>query len=68
MFTENFERRHDLQRVLERANFSFLLLLVVGPLAVLLSRFSAKMLPIEKLFAKFTPYSPEKISAESVRI
>lgn len=68
MFTENFERRHDLQRVLERANFSFLLLLVVGPLAVLLSRFSAKMLPIEKLFAKFTSYSPEKISAESVRI
>jgi hypothetical protein len=68
MFTENFEHRHDLQRDIERANFTFLLLLVVGPLAALLSRLSAKMLPIEKLFAKFTSYPPEKISAESVRI
>jgi len=68
MFKENFERRYDLQRDLERANFTFLLVLIVGPLAVLLSRLSAKILPIEKLFAKFTSYSPAKISAESARI
>ncbi len=68
MFTENFECRHDLQRDIERANFTFLLLLIVGPLAVLLSRLSAKILPIEELFAKFTSYPPEKISAYSVHI
>ena len=68
MFMENFESRHDLRRDIERATLTFLLLLVVGPLAVLLSQFLAKILPIEKLFAKFTSYSPEKISAESVRI
>ena len=68
MFKENFERRYDLQHELERANFTFLLLLLVGPLAVFLSRLSAKILPIEKLFAKFTSYPPAKINAESARI
>ena len=65
---ENFEQRKDLQRIIQCGNLTFLVLVMLGSLSVLLSRFSVDVFPIEDLFQRFTSFPPEKINDELTRI